>query len=229
MLVKQTAFASANDSSKAYVFYKYLPYQTVENLPSTLTLEILTSSDFVYVSNLGTGGSNKIKKDPYENPIEHIPVNDVNFISDNIFSNIDDLDFTNFSVDTGLVKLPAYVSRKIGEDIVLSSPNNIGDRLGRTFYRACNQNFKFQSDGLVHAVPRKVFLPMIGRIRSDVTKPFVRGEIVLVIFSKAFTARSDNATGFFQDDNIEYSPGYFEEAPTSIAVYRMQNFPTVRM
>jgi len=229
MLVKQTAFASANDASKAYVFYKYLPYQTVENLPSTLTLEILTSSDFVYVSNLGTGGSNKIKKDPYENPIEHIPVNDVNFISDNIFSNIDDLDFTNFSVDTGLVKLPAYVSRKIGEDIVLSSPNNIGDRLGRTFYRACNQNFKFQSDGLVHAVPRKVFLPMIGRIRSDVTKPFVRGEIVLVIFSKAFTARSDNATGFFQDDNIEYSPGYFEEAPTSIAVYRMQNFPTVRM
>jgi hypothetical protein len=229
MLVKQMEFASASDTSKAYVFYNYRPYQTVGNLPNTLTVEILTSSDFVYVSNLGTGGSNKIKKEPYENPIEHLPVNDPTFVTDNLFTNIDDLDFTNFSVDTGLVKLPAYISRKLGEDIVFTLPNNIGDRLGRTFYTGCSENFRFQTDGLVHAVPRKVFLPMVGRIRSDVTQPFVRGEIVLIIFSKAFEARSENEIGFFVDDGVEYSPGYFEEADTAIAIYRMTNFPTVRM
>jgi hypothetical protein len=229
MLVKQTAFPSALDTSKAYVFYKYRPYQTVDSLPESLTVEILTSSDYIYVSNLGTGGSNKIKKDPYENPIDHIPVNDPSFINDNIFTNIDELNFTNFSVDTGLVKTPAFISRKLGEDITFTLPNNVGDRLGRTFYRACSENFKFQSEGLVHSVPRKVFLPMIGRIRSDVVKPFVRGEIVLIVFSKAFQARSENEVGFFDDDNIEYTPGYFEEAKTAIAIYRMQNFPTVRI
>ena len=97
MLVKQTNFITATDTSKAYVFYKYRPFQTVESLPPSLTVEVLTSSDFLYISNLGTGGSNKIEKDPYENPIEHIPVNDTTFINDNIFTNIDDLDFTNFS------------------------------------------------------------------------------------------------------------------------------------
>jgi photosystem II stability/assembly factor-like uncharacterized protein len=229
MLVKQSKFYSATDVSKAYVFYKYCPYQTVENLPPELTVEILTSSDFIYASNLGTGGSNKIKKDPYENPIEHIAVNDPSIINDNVFTNLDDLNFTNIGVETGFVKIPAYISRKLGEDITFSLPNNIGDRLGRTYYTACTENFRFQGEGLVTAVPRKVFLPMIGRIRSDVIKPFIRGEIILIIFSKAFEARSENEVGFFDDSNVEYSPGYFEEAKTSISIYRMQNYPTVRV
>lgn len=229
MLIKQTAFYTATDISKAYVFYKYCPYQTVDNLPTKLTVEVLTSSDYIYVSNLGTGGSNKLKKEPYENPIEHIPVNDASFVNDNMFSNIDDLNFTNFSVETGFVKLPAYISRKLGEDITFSLPNNIGDRLGRSFYSACTENFRFQSEGLVSAVPRKVFLPMVGRVRTDVIKPFVRGELVLIILSKVFKARSENEAGFFEDDNEEYSPGYFEESKTAVAIYRMQNYPTVRI
>jgi hypothetical protein len=62
-----------------------------------------------------------------------------------------------------------------------------------------------------------------------VIKPFIRGEIILIIFSKAFEARSENEVGFFDDSNVEYSPGYFEEAKTSISIYRMQNYPTVRV
>jgi photosystem II stability/assembly factor-like uncharacterized protein len=229
MLVQQTAFGTVSDNSEAYVFYKYRPYQTVGNLPPQLTVEVLVSSDFLYISNLGTGGSNAIPKDPYENPIEHIPVNDTTFVNDNMFTNIDDLDFTNFSIPNGLAKMPAIVSRKLGEDIIFSVPNNVGDNLGRTFYTVCSDNFRFQAEALKQAVPRKVFLPMVGRIRNDVTSPFVRGEIVLIIFSKVFKARVENETGYFVDTNVEYSPGYFEEADTAIAIYRLSNFPTVRM
>jgi photosystem II stability/assembly factor-like uncharacterized protein len=229
MLVQQTQFTGATATSEAYVFYKFRPYQALDNLPTELTVEVLTSSDFLYVSNLGTGGSNKIKKDPYENPIDHIPVNDASFVNDNIFTNIDDLDFIDISVDTGLVKIPAFLSRKLGEDITLSKPNNIGDRLGRAFYTACDDTFKYQSEGLVHAVPRKVFFPVLARVRSDLISPVVRGEIVLIVFSKMFKARTENMSGMFEDDDTEYTPGYFESADTAIAVYRLLNYPTVRM
>lgn len=229
ILVKHNTLAALVNTSTMYTFYKYRPFQTVEALPSSLTVEIMSTPDFICVSNLGTGGSNKIKKDPYENPIEHIPVNDQELATDNIFSNVDDLDFTNWSVDTGYVKLPALISRKVGEDIVLSGPNNIGDRLGRTFYTECSEEFRFQAETLLHPVPRKVYMPMLARIRSDLTAPFIRGELVLIVFSKVFKARVENEVGAFDDENTEYSPGYFEESKTAIGVYRLLNSPTVRM
>jgi hypothetical protein len=229
LLVKQDNIAGLTDQSLAYTFYKYRPFQTVESLPENLTVEVMSTPDFVYVSNLGTGATNLIKKEPYENPIQHIPVNDEELANDNIFSNVDDLDFTNFSVDTGFVKLPGIVSRKIGEDVILSDPNNIGDRLGRTFYTVASQEFRFQAEALIHPVPRKVFIPVLARIRSDITSPFIRGELVLLVFSKVFKARTENEIGIFDDENEEYSPGYFEEADTAIGVYRLLNSPTVRM
>lgn len=229
LLVKQNTLADVTDQSTAYAFYNYRPFQTVEALPSTLTVEVMSTPDFVYISNLGTGATNLIKKEPYENPVQHIPVNNEELANDNIFSNVDDLDFINISVDTGFVKMPAIVSRKIGEDVILSSPNNIGDRLGRTFYTKASQEFRFQAEALNHPVPRKVFMPVLARIRSDITSPFIRGELVLLVFSKVFKARTENEVGVFDDENEEYSPGYFEEADTAIGVYRLLNSPTVRM
>lgn len=229
ILVKQDTLANLNDQSVAYTFYKYRPFQTLESLPDNLTVEIMSTPDFVYVSNLGTGATNLIKKEPYENPIQHIPINDEEIANDNIFSNVDDLDFTNFSIDTGFSKLPAIISRKIGEDVVLSNPNNIGDRLGRTYYTEISEEFRFQAEALLHPVPRKVFIPVLARVRSDVTSPVIRGELILLVFSKVFQARTENEVGAFDDENEEYSPGYFEEADTAIGVYRLLNNPTVRM
>lgn len=229
ILVKHSTLGDLADDSLAYVFYKYRPYQTVESLPSSLTVEIMSTPDFIYVSNLGTGGSNAVPKDPYENPLEHIPVNDEDLGNDNIFSNVDDLNFINFNIDTGFVKLPALISRKIGEDVVLSSPNNTGDRVGRTYYSNCSQEFRFQAEALLHPVPRKVFIPMLARIRSDTISPFIRGELVMLVYSKVFRARVENEVGIFNDENEEYSPGYFEEADTSIGVYKLFNSPTVRI
>jgi photosystem II stability/assembly factor-like uncharacterized protein len=229
MLVKQATLPSLGDTSIAYATYYFRPYQTLNTLPDTLSVEIMKSYENVYVSNLGTGSTPIIRGEPYQNPIEHIPVNDPNFLNENIFSNVDDLDFINFSVDSGFVKLPAIISRTLGKTITLSNPNNVGDKLGRAYYTECSEDFRAQSEDLTIATPRKVFVPMIARIRSAITTPFLRGELVLLIVSKVYKARVDNSTGFYEDENVEYQLGFTEEAETAVGVYRLSNKPIVRM
>jgi hypothetical protein len=56
----------------------------------------------------------------------------------------------------------------------------------------------------------------------------MRGELVLVIFTKVYKARLENKTGYFEDSNTEYQPGYTEEANTAVSVYRLTNKPLVR-
>jgi hypothetical protein len=230
LLVKQSTFPlPVSSTSSAHVFYRYIPYQTLNNLPDTLSVEIVKGSDFVYVSNLGTGGDITRLAEPYENPIDHIPVNDTNFINENVFCNLDDLDLSNMRIDSGFIKLPAYIGRVLGKNITLSDPNNVGDKIGRPYYSSCSEVFKIQTEGLSFGNQRKVFVPMLARIRSDVTTPFVRGELVMLIFSKYFKARTENEIGFYKDTNVEYQPGYFEEVLTSVGVYRLENKPIVRI
>lgn len=229
ILVKMNDLPSLVDTSKAYVYYKYIPYQTVKTLPSELSLEVVKCSEFVYISNLGTGSSNVIKPEPYEMPIEHIAVNDSTILNDNMFSNVDDINMSTYTVDTGFLKLPAIISRTIGSDIILSSPNNVGDNLGRTYYTKCSEDITFEAERLDKSTPRKVFIPMLARIRSDITTPFLRGELVLVVFSKAYKARVENKTGYYYDNDTEYQEGYYEYVDTAISVYRLVNKPLVRV
>jgi hypothetical protein len=228
LMMKMNTLPAITDASTAYAFYNYRPYQCVSSLPEELVLEVMKGSDFVYVSNLGTGSSMTVDGVPYAIPLEHIAIADDSVSTDNFFSNVDDLNFQSFSVDTGFVKLPGIISRNVGEDITLSSPNNTGDRLGRSYYRACSENFVAQAEGLVVGTPRKVFVPMICRVRSDVTAPIMRGELVMVLFTKAYKARLENKTGIYEDDAVEYVPGYLEEVDTAISVYRLTNKPIVR-
>lgn len=228
IIVKLATLPSLAETSIAYAFYRFVPYQTVGNLPSTMTVEVMKTSDMVYISNLGTGASQVIEGVPYAVPVEHIPVNDPDISSDNMFSNVDDLDFDGFSVDTGFVKLPGIISQYVGDDIILSDPNNIGDKLGRPFYQTSSQDLLFQAENMSISNPRKVFVPMIARVRSDITYPFMRGELVLLIYSKAYRARVENRTGYYTDNDIEYKPGYIEYADTSISLYRLTNKPLVR-
>ena len=228
LLVKLATLPYLAASSVATAFYKFVPYQTVGNLPAELTVEILNMSDFVYITNLGTGASEVIRGEPYEIPAEHIAVNDDSVQNDNTFSNVDDLDFNNFRIDTGFVKMPGILSQYVGEDLVLSKPNNIGDKVGRSFYAVSSVDVVAQSESMTIGTPRKVFVPMVARVRSDVTYPFVRGELVLLIFSKVYKARLDNKTGYFEDTDTEYAPGYIENAETAISVYRLVNRPLVR-
>jgi photosystem II stability/assembly factor-like uncharacterized protein len=230
ILIQQISLPAlgTSDTFTANVFYKYTPYQTVKNLPSEMLVDVVKCSEFVYVSNMGTGSSSVIKPEPYETPIEHIPVNDSTFLNDNIFSNVDDLNFSNYTVDTGFIKLPGIISRVFNGDVLLSSPNNVGDNLGRTFYTKSSVDMVLQAESLSLSTPRKVFVPMLARVRSDINTPFLRGELVLIIFSKVYKARTENKTGYFEDDNTEYKRGYYEEANTAIGMYHLKNKPLVR-
>jgi hypothetical protein len=228
LLVKLATLPELADGSIANVFYKYIPYQTVSDLPEQLVLEVLNMSDFVFITNLGTGASEIVQGEPYEIPAEHIAVNDDSVQTDNMFSNVDDLDFANFRIDTGFVKMPGILSQYVGEDITLSSPNNIGDKLGRSFYRDCSVDVIAQAENCTLGTPRKVFVPMVARVRSDILKPFVRGEVVLLLFTKVYKARLDNKTGYFEDTDVEYKPGYLEYAETAVSVYRLVNKPLMR-
>jgi hypothetical protein len=107
-------------------------------------------------------------------------------------------------------------------------PNNIGDKLGRPFYKECSSSIISHCEDLTISTPRKVFIPFLARVRSSITYPFMRGELVLVIFSKAYRARFVNKTGYYDDTDTEYLPGYVENADTSIALYRLVNKPLVR-
>jgi photosystem II stability/assembly factor-like uncharacterized protein len=229
ILVKQYSLPSLVSSSTANVMYKYVPYQTVGGLPDSLTLEIVKNSDFVYISNLGTGSSSTIVPEPYENPIEHISVNSNSFVNDNVFSNVDDINLANFTIDAGFIKLPAMVANCYSSDVTFSKPNNVGDALGRTFYTESSVRFIYESDTLSLSTPRKVFVPLLGRVRSDILKPFQRGELVLIVMSKMYKARPENRTGYYVDNNEEYKTGYFEEADTAICLYRLTNKPIVRI
>ena len=228
ILVKLSTLPALSETSQAYAFYKFRPVQTVGNLPEELTLEIMKGSEFVYITNMGTGSSNFVKGVPYIIPAEQIAVNDDTVVNDNMFSNVDDMDFATYSVDTGFIKHPAIVSNFVGEDITLSAPNNVGDRLGRSFYTACDTQVYAQCESMAISTPRKVFVPMIGRVRSSTISPLVRGELVLLVFSKVYKARVDNVTGWFDDEDQEYAPGYTEEAKTAICVYRLTNKPLTR-
>lgn len=227
MLVELASLPNLNESSSAEAFYRYVPYQAVGNLPRELDLEIMKTSDFLYVTNLGTGAGSK-KGEPYEIPAEQIPVNDPEISSDNYFSATDSLEFNNFSIDNGFVKMPSIVSQYVGDDITLSSPNNAGDRLGRPFYSECSDHIVAHAEPLDISTPRKVVLPMIGKIKSDITSPFLRGELVLVLFSKTYKARKENSAGYFEDSGIEVAENRYEFADTSISLFRLVGKPIVR-
>jgi len=228
IMVKLATLPSLGETSQAYAFYKFRPVQTVGSLPDEMVLEVVKGSDFVYVTNMGTGSSNIVKGVPYAIPAEQIGVNDDTVVNDNMFSNVDDMDFATYSVDTGFVKLPSIIANYVGEDITLSAPNNVGDRLGRSFYTACDTEVYAQAESMAISTPRKVFVPMLARVRSSVTSPVMRGELVLLVFSKVYKARVENVTGSFVDEDEEYSPGYTEEAKTAVCVYRLTNKPLIR-
>ena len=228
LLVKLANLPGTVANSVATVFYKYIPYQTVGNLPEELILEVVNMSEQVFITNLGTGASEIVRGEPYEVPAEHIAVNDDSVKNDNMFSNVDDMEFSNFTIPTGFVRMPGILSQYIGEDIVLSRPNNVGDKVGRTYYSSCSVDVIAQAENMVTSTPRKVFVPMIARVRSDVLYPVMRGELVLVIFSKVYKARIENKTGFYEDEDAEYKPGYIEQTEPSIAIYRLTNKPLLR-
>jgi photosystem II stability/assembly factor-like uncharacterized protein len=204
--------SGANDG--ILIGYDYTPFQSIAELSTNLTVEMATKPSTVYVADLGTGGS-LLTRDPYDNPLINIPVNDTLITDDNSFYNIELLRFSNFSVDGGFVQLQAYVPGNFGNDLTFSGITK--DNLQRSFYNVCSKNFSFVTEGLLINAPRKIFISTIGRVKSASDNKFVKGEYVLVIVSRtAFMETLENYTGFEADDK------------SVIAIYHLPNKPISR-
>jgi hypothetical protein len=192
------------------VGYNYIPHQT-QNLPSTLVIEPVQGPINLYVSNLGSGGG---LEGPFDLPLEHIPVNSNSITDDRIFNNLVQLRLANYYVSSGFLQLPVNVPATFfGSSITLSSLTQ--DTLGRIFYSACSKELVFEGEGLQLAVPRKVYLPILGRIKND-NSIFMPGEYALTIFSRPVLTDRENKTGYFAQGNC------------SISIYRIPNRPISR-
>ena len=206
LLIKETILTGS-----LRVGYNYTPYQSQNSLPLELVIEPIQGPLNIYASNLGSGGGTD--GEPYELPLEHLPVNS-DLADDKIFSNTVQLQLANYFVSSGFIQIPITVPGSLGSSITLSS--QALDKQNRSFYSVCSKELKFVGEGLQLAVPRKVYLPIIARVKEG-NSVFMNGEYILVIFSRPVINEKENVTGYFANGNC------------SIAVYRFPNRPISRV
>lgn len=211
--IQQVSLIYSTVDAGLQIAYNFVPSQTPTNLPNSLTTEIVTNPTSVYISNLGTGGSSVIKE-PYDFPLDSLPVNDSLILDDNEYYNLDLFRFVDFSVSGGFVQMPVIIPGSFGDELTLS--NLTQDNLFRPFYSTCDKDFIFRVEGIKTAVPRKIFIAMIGRVKESTTQ-LLKGEYVLIIASKASLL------------SIENSVGYETGSSNVIGVYRLPNKPLTRI
>ena len=212
VLCLQTSAPTEFDSM-VFSYYR-TPYQSVPTLPATLTVELVTKPEVVYVSNLGTGGG--MEGDPYTSPIYHIPVNDTAVTDDTIFNNFDPMVFNNFSVDTGFVQMPVHIPARIGLGVTFSNP--LKDAQGRSFYGSCSQELLYRTEGMTVGQNRKIYVAMVARVTGVPSTQFTVGEYLMVVMSRnVYASEAENYTG------------YVGGTGSAIAVYRLPNKPLSRM
>jgi hypothetical protein len=166
----------------------------------------------IEISDLGSGGS-LFGREPYNQPLTNIPVNDSYISSDDKFYNVEPMRFPTFSVDGGFAQLPVLVPGSLG---TLTFSNPLRDSQQRSYYSSCSKEFIFRTEGLLIGSPRKIFMGAIGRVNSSSDSRLLRGEYILVIFSRNALLDTDNFTGFKNNDN------------SVIALYRVPNRPITR-
>lgn len=208
LLIKDTALPSGN----LKVGYSYTPYQS-QGLPPSLTIEPVQGPLNVYVSNLGAGAGNDGEPHEYNLALEHLPVNS-DLVDDKIFSNTIQMQMANSFISGGFIQIPVTVPGALGGSLVLSTP--LLDKQNRSFYSACSKELKFAVEGLQVPVPRKVYLPLIARVKEG-NSIFMGGEYIMVVFSRPVILDKENVTGYFASGNC------------SIAVYRFPNRPISRV
>ena len=213
-LVKQGTLNYTTNVDGLMIGYDYVPYQSVSELPSTLSAQVALKPTVINVSNLGTGGS-AFTREPYEQPLINIPVNNPLLLTDDSFYNIEPLRFANFSIDGGFTQLPAYVPGNLGGIFNLSVP--MKDNLSRYFYSTNSNEFNFRTEGLLTPVSRKVFAGILGRVLNASDNRLLRGEYVLMIVSQDAFLNMNNSVGFNANSN------------SVIAIYRLPNRPMVRI
>jgi len=215
VLTKLSALPYPNDNTDGLMIgYNYTPYQSVPDLPTTLTVEMTTDPSEIYISDLGTGGS-LYDKSPYNNPLVHIPLNNPAMLTDDSFYSVEQMRFPSFSIDNGYVKLPVRVPGSFGKEVTFSTV--VSDTQKRAYYSACSKEALFTTDSMVTPAPRKIFLATVARVTSCPDEKFLKGEYVMVIFSRSALMDTSNYTGYKANDKC------------TIAIYRLMNRPLSRI
>jgi len=216
-LILQSALLYGNDTGNddgLLIGYNYIPYQSTASLPSTVTVKSIMDPKNLYMSSLGTGGSS-YNRDPYEIPLNNIPVNDNIIQDDSSFYNIDLMRFADFSIDSGFIQLPIYIPGSLNEELTLSGIAE--DNLSRFYYNTASKEFKYTAESLRIGLSRKIFIPVLCRIKEASDNKLLRGEYVLVIVSRHALMELDNYVGYeIGDNNI-------------IAIYRLPNRPMAKV
>ena len=214
VLIANTALPNQLTDDGVLIGYYYAPMQTESELPTTLTISMVTKPNVMCVSDLGTGGT-LLDAEPYDNPLINIPVVDNSITNDNSFYNVEPIRFSNFSITGGFAQLPVYVPANFQGDLILSAPAS--DALSRHFYGSVSSDFSFEAEGLILGSQRKIFVAAIARITNATDTRFVQGEYVLMIVSRTAYLNVENRVGFKNGDL------------SSVAIYRLPNKPLSRI
>jgi hypothetical protein len=142
-------------------------------------------------------------------------VNSNFIVNDGYFHNLNPFRFHNYSVDTGFVQLPVVVPGTFQQSFTLSSP--AADSLNRSYYSVCSIEPEFSAEGLLVGTPRKSYLPVLVRVLESSDLKLLRGEYLMLIFSRPLNTEKEN------------SAGYTSGGDDSIAVYRLPNKPLGRV
>jgi hypothetical protein len=202
LLIKENVLAY----DSVLVNYNYTSSQC-QTLPLTLTVEPVLTPPSLFVSNLGpTGG---IAGEPYELPFEHIAINDD--ITDSMFCNKLYLKIADMLINSGFAQIPVTIPGNfIGQSLTFSGASS--DMQSRAFYSICSQDISFSAEGLQLAVPRKVYIPIIAKVKTA-SNIFIADEYLMIILSRTVLTDKENRTGMFADSNC------------SASVYRLPNRP----
>ena len=213
-IVQQSIKILYNDavSGGLLIGYTYIPPQCLPDIPSTLTVKSITKPETLYISTLGNGGS-IYDREPFSNPLESIPLSDINILSDNEIYNVEPLRFPTFSITGGFVELPVLVPGNIGT-IVLSSPGI--DSQSRSYYSICSNEFIFRSEGISVGAPRKIFLVSIIQIIDSPDLRMIPGDYFMMIVSKSALVDTTTYTGYKTGDTC------------TVSLFRLPNRPLLR-
>lgn len=212
MLLLSSSLPNSLDSSSAQVYYRSSVYQSVDGTLQDVDLSVVINPTQMFVSNAGSGGG--IRSLNYGNPVLHIPTPD-SITTNASFFNPDGLWIDGCFVETGFTAVPLQDSPIVGGSLILSNPTM--DRLGRAYYRNSDQNLTWSTRPMLKPAPRKVFVPLLVKVNSDVVAPFLRGEVLLMVVSKTLNMQLENVI----DLGVASSD-------TQVALYRLPRMPMVR-
>lgn len=194
-------------------------------IPTTLNVEPLMMSPSVWTGQVGAGSQDRAY--PYEQPFEHIPVNDelAGLTREWFFCATSNIAISDFNADTGLLNLHPFVQADTQNVLQFGGAGNDEkprvDSEFRAFYPfAADWVYRptVLTQPLYGAVRHKVVFPFLARMVEEVHAVdgngllFRKNEVVLIVLTRFAELDEENNVRFTDANNT-----------TCAALYRTRN------